>query len=69
MAQPKLKQTPEQQNISFGKRKVEPEPETPQSLIDWVSESSFVKISLWRRQARIVEDVDFSHKIDYAPIF
>ena len=27
MAQPKLNQIPEQQNISFGKRKVEPEPE------------------------------------------
>ena len=39
------------------------------SLINSLSRSSFVKISLRRRHTLIVEDGAFSHKIDYFTIF
>ena len=39
--------------------------QTPPSLINSLSQSSFVKISLWRHHALMVKDDAFSHKIDY----
>ena len=42
---------------------------TPTSFIDYLRDSSLVKLSLWRRHALMVEDGAFSHKIDYITNF
>ena len=43
--------------------------QTPLSLINSLIKSWFVKISLRRRHAQMVENGAFSHKIDYITIF